>query len=58
LPLAERPATIIAPGAFFYRFMLDEDNPAASAWALTFYERKTFLAITGPKGPPSPPVTA
>jgi hypothetical protein len=53
LPLAAVPPKIIAPGVFFYRFLLAEDNPAASAWALTFYERRSFLALTGPKGLPS-----
>lgn len=48
LPLAAVAPKVIAPGVFHYRFLVAEDGPA-SAWALSFYERKTFLAITTPK---------
>ena len=48
LPLAAVAPKVIAPGVFHYRFLIAEGGPA-SAWALTFYERKTFLAITAPK---------
>jgi hypothetical protein len=48
LPLAATDPKIIAAGVFFYRYLAAEDNPAASAWALTFYERKSFLATVGP----------
>lgn len=47
LPLASVDPKIIAPGVFSYRFLVAADGPA-SAWALTFYDRKTFLAITTP----------
>jgi hypothetical protein len=57
LPLAAVEPKIVAPGVFFYRLMMAEDNPAASAWALTFYERRSFLAITGPTIPPVQPST-
>ena len=49
IPLAAAPPKIIAPNIFFYRVLIAEDNPAATAWALTFYERKSFLAITCPR---------
>jgi hypothetical protein len=55
LPMASVEPKIIAPGVFFYRFLVAEDSPLASAWCMTFYERKTFLAITGPKNPSGSP---
>jgi hypothetical protein len=48
LPLAAIEPKIIAPGVFFYRFLVAADNPSVAAWALTFYDRKTFLAIVAP----------
>lgn len=47
LPLASVAPKIIAPGVFHYRFLIAEDGPA-SAWGLSFYERKPFIAITAP----------
>lgn len=47
LPLSTVASRVIGQGVFHYRFLLAEDGPA-SAWALTFFERKTFLAITVP----------
>jgi len=49
LPLAAQQPRIIAPGIFFYKYVVDENMPAASAWALTFYDTRSFLAITVPK---------
>jgi hypothetical protein len=48
IPLTAISPKIIAPGVFFYRFHADQEDPGLSVWALTFYERKSFLAITGP----------
>ena len=49
LQLMAIPSKIIAPGVFFYRFHAEREQSAPSVWALTFYERKSFLAITGSK---------
>jgi hypothetical protein len=48
LPLSSVEPKVVVPGVFEYRFKAAQDNEAISAWALTFYERKPFLALVGP----------
>lgn len=50
-PLAGVQPVVIGDGVFMYRHLITPDNPDASAWALTFYQGKSFLALTGPKEP-------
>jgi hypothetical protein len=57
LPLAGVEPKVVAPGVFSYRFLVAQDKPAASAWALTFYERKSFLAIVTPVDAPASPTS-
>jgi hypothetical protein len=57
IPLAAMQPTMIAPGVFFYRFHVDQEDPGLSVWALTFYERKSFLAMTVPVSSPAPALT-
>ena len=48
LPLESLAPKVIGPGVFHYRFFFFEDG-LWSIWKLSFYERKAFLAMTGPK---------
>jgi hypothetical protein len=47
-PVMSEAPKVVAPGVFDYRFLMFDDGPG-SIWLLSFYERKSFLAITGPK---------
>jgi hypothetical protein len=41
---------VIDGRVFSYRVVFAPDHPDVSVWALVFYERIPFLAVTGPKG--------
>ena len=49
IPLSKIPPKIIGNGVFMYRFHITQEDPFVSVWALTFYERVSFLALTGPE---------
>jgi hypothetical protein len=51
-PLSNRPARVIGNEVFVYRYAITSEDPDASAWALTFYRKLPFLALTGPKVDP------
>lgn len=48
IPLAQKSPTVIANGAFHYRFHITDEDPFLSVWGLSFYERVTFLGLTVP----------
>jgi len=48
IPLAQKSPTVIANGAFHYRFQITDEDPSVSVWALSFYEGVSFLGLTGP----------
>ncbi len=51
LPLAQTQPKEIGKDLFSYRFQQVEEDPHFSAWALSFYNRVPFFAMTGPCPP-------
>ncbi len=49
IPLAQKLPTVIANGAFHYRFHITDEDPNVSVWGLSFYQRVPFLGLTGPR---------
>lgn len=48
IPLAQIRPVVIGDEVFMYRYRVTQEDPFVSAWALTFYGRVTFLALTSP----------
>lgn len=48
-PMAAVPEKRIGDGVFGYRHVITTEDQDTSVWVLTFYGRKAFLALTGPK---------
>jgi hypothetical protein len=45
-PLTYEPTRVIGDGAFRYKFKRGVQEPEASIWVLSFYERQDFIALT------------
>lgn len=48
IPLEQLSPRIIGNGAFAYSCHIPEEDPFFSVWSLTFYEKVSFLCLTGP----------
>lgn len=48
IPLAGLPPTVIGDGVFLYSYQIMKENSSYSVWAISFYGRLPFLAMTGP----------
>lgn len=46
-PLLQTEPQVVSHDTFFYRVHFSVEDPCVSVWALTFYNRISFLAITG-----------
>lgn len=57
VPLSNLPSNRIGDRVFEYRFQTFPEDQFTSAWALTFFERVSFVAITTSGLPNEPPAT-
>jgi hypothetical protein len=49
IPLSTLTPRVIGDGIFLYRYQIIKENPIYSVWALSYYRKITFFAITGSK---------
>lgn len=54
-PLASLPPRVIGDNVFIYRHGITKEDPNLSVWALTFYGKVSFVALTGPAVDPRIP---